>query len=362
MKITVVGLGSGSTGSISYGAYQAVREARDLFLRTKEHPIVEKFDEEGITYRSFDPFYEVEGSFEAVYQKIADFLIDQVKEKAEIVYAVPGHPRVAESSVELLLSDERVKNGEIGVSIIPSQSFLDDLFVFLDVDPTKRGFLLLDALSFEKESLHAKTDLVFSQVYNKYIASELKLRLMEYWAAETPVILFKRAGIPGQEEKRNIFLYELDRTDLEFDHLTSLFVPHIDARQKFKTIFDLVDTIARLRGEDGCPWDKKQTAKSLIPHLKGEVEELILAIEADDVDNIIEELGDVLMILALEARIGEEEFLFDMDEVIDGIVQKLIFRHPHVFGDQRANSLDEANFIWKQQKIKEKRDKSIEND
>lgn len=361
MKITVVGLGSGALSSISFGAYDSLKKARKLFLRTQNHPIVDILRAEDIQFESFDFLYEKEASFEAVYLKIKDTLIEQAEDIGEVVYAVPGHPRVAESSVELLLGDKRVSSGEIEVSLVSSSSFLDDMFIFLNFDPTKRGFVLLDALDFDVESLGGQKDFVFAQVHNRNVASELKLRLMDRWNDETPVILFKRAGIEDQEEKKEILLYEIDQTGFEFDHLTSLFVPYHEDRIKYQGIFQLVETIAHLRGNNGCPWDKKQTSLSLIPNLREEVEELISALEAEDIDNIVEELGDVLMILVMEARLGEEEELFTMSEVTDRIVKKLIFRHPHVFGENVVNTIEEANFIWEQQKNKEKKHKSIEN-
>lgn len=361
MKIQIVGLGSGGISSISYAAYQALRKSDHVFLRTCLHPIVSDLDKIGITYRSFDHLYEKESSFEQVYHQIADILIREVQSEREILYAVPGHPKVAETSVDILLNDPRLKELSVETELIASTSFLDDMFIFLEIDPTKQGFLLLDALNFDDESLYAKADMVFAQVYSKYIASELKLRLLNHFAEETPIVLFKSAGVKDLEEKKTVFLYEMDHTDFEFDHLSSVFVSYQKENLKYKTFFDLLNTISVLRGENGCPWDKAQNAKSLIPHLREEVQELVDAIEKDDIDNIVEELGDVLMILSMEARFGEEEEFFTMLDVVDGIVRKLIFRHPHVFGEKTAGSLIEANSIWNEQKNQEKLNKSAEN-
>ena len=118
------------------------------------------------------------------------------------------------------------------------------------------------------------------------------------------------------------------------------------------TFADLVETFAILRGPDGCPWDKKQTHQSLIKNLREESEELVAAIEKNDAENMKEELGDVLLQVLLHAQIAKEEGLFTIDDVIQGLYDKLHYRHPHVFGDVKAKSPDEALAVWKEMKKK----------
>lgn len=118
------------------------------------------------------------------------------------------------------------------------------------------------------------------------------------------------------------------------------------------TFADLVETFAILRGPDGCPWDRKQTHQSLIKNLREESEELVAAIEKNDAENMKEELGDVLLQVLLHAQIAKEEGLFTIDDVIQGLYDKLHYRHPHVFGDVKAKSPDEALAVWKEMKKK----------
>ena len=115
---------------------------------------------------------------------------------------------------------------------------------------------------------------------------------------------------------------------------------------------DLVETFAILRGPNGCPWDKKQTHESLIKNLREESEELVAAIEKKDAENMKEELGDVLLQVLLHAQIAKEEGLFTIDDVIQALYDKLHFRHPHVFGDVKAKSPEEALAVWKEMKRK----------
>ena len=122
-----------------------------------------------------------------------------------------------------------------------------------------------------------------------------------------------------------------------------------------KNLFDdLVDTFAVLRGPNGCPWDKKQTHESLIKNMREESEEFIAAIEKKDVDNMKEELGDVLLQVLLHAQIAKEEGFFTIEDVMQGLYDKLHRRHPHVFGDHaKATSPEEALAVWKEMKKKE---------
>ena len=115
---------------------------------------------------------------------------------------------------------------------------------------------------------------------------------------------------------------------------------------------DLVKTFAILRGPNGCPWDKKQTHESLIKNLREESEELISAIEKKDDANMKEELGDVLLQVLMHAQIAAEEGKFTIEDVIQGLYDKLHYRHPHVFGNVKAANAEEALAVWQEMKRK----------
>ena len=119
-----------------------------------------------------------------------------------------------------------------------------------------------------------------------------------------------------------------------------------------RTFAELVETFAVLRGPNGCPWDKKQTHETLIKNMREESEELIRAIENKDDENMKEELGDVLLQVLLHAQIAKEEGKFTIDDVIQGLYDKLHYRHPHVFGGVKAASAEEALAVWKEMKRK----------
>ena len=120
----------------------------------------------------------------------------------------------------------------------------------------------------------------------------------------------------------------------------------------------LVETFAILRGPNGCPWDKKQTHESLIKNMREEAEELICAIEKKDPENMKEELGDVLLQVLIHSQIAAEEKLFTIDDVIEGLYDKLHRRHPHVFGPHaKATTAEEALAVWREMKKREKEKK-----
>lgn len=128
---------------------------------------------------------------------------------------------------------------------------------------------------------------------------------------------------------------------------------------------ELLNVIAQLRGEHGCPWDKAQTHESLIPCLRNECEEVVQAIEQHDEENLCEELGDVLLQVLLHARIAEEEGQFTMADVVNGLAEKMVRRHPHVFGNEEYGSHEQNQARWeeikRQEKEAKKRRKLAEN-
>ena len=117
---------------------------------------------------------------------------------------------------------------------------------------------------------------------------------------------------------------------------------------------ELVELISTLRSEDGCPWDRKQTHESLKRNLIEECYEVLESIENKDTQGIIEELGDVLLQIMFHAQIISEKEDFSITDVIDGLMDKMIRRHPHVFGDASADSAEQVEQNWEALKAKEK--------
>ena len=354
--LTVVGLGAGDIDQLPLGIYKTLKSSSRLFLRTKEHPVIRQLEEEGIQYESFDSIYEAHDSFDEVYENIVQKLVS-LSESGPIVYGVPGHPLVAEKTVQLLL--ERQKSGQLSLDIKGGQSFLDPLFTAVGLDPID-GFQLLDGTSLTKEEIQPTQALIIGQVYDAFIASEVKLTLMEIYPDDFEVVLVTAAGTK-EEVVQNVPLYELDRVT-SLNNLTSVYVPKVkDEEILYKQFSSLRHTIATLRGPNGCPWDQKQTHETLKRYLIEETYELLDAINNEDVDGIMEELGDVLLQVMLHAQIGEDEGYFNIDEVIETINEKMIRRHPHVFGDISVEDADEVVSNWEQIKREEKLERETQS-
>lgn len=354
--LTVVGLGAGDIDQLPLGIYKTLKSSSRLFLRTKEHPVIRQLEEEGIQYESFDSIYEAHDSFDEVYENIVQKLVS-LSESGPIVYGVPGHPLVAEKTVQLLL--ERQKSGQLSLDIKGGQSFLDPLFTAVGLDPID-GFQLLDGTSLTKEEIQPTQALIIGQVYDAFIASEVKLTLMEIYPDDFEVVLVTAAGTK-EEVVQNVPLYELDRVT-SLNNLTSVYVPKVkDEEILYKQFSSFRHTIATLRGPNGCPWDQKQTHETLKRYLIEETYELLDAINNDDVDGIMEELGDVLLQVMLHAQIGEDEGYFNIDEVIETINEKMIRRHPHVFGDISVEDADEVVSNWEQIKREEKLERETQS-
>ena len=134
--------------------------------------------------------------------------------------------------------------------------------------------------------------------------------------------------------------------------------------EKEKELFaEMMEIIAKLRGPEGCLWDRRQTLESLVPNILEEAEEISEAVKSNNLDNLCEELGDLLMVILMEIEIAREKGLFTYSNVLTGAIKKFIRRHPHVFGDVKVNTPEEALAIWKKMKREEKEEnnKNINN-
>jgi tetrapyrrole methylase family protein/MazG family protein len=136
----------------------------------------------------------------------------------------------------------------------------------------------------------------------------------------------------------------------------------VPSSQGGQRLLDLVKVQARLRGPGGCPWDAEQTHQTLARHLLEETHELLEALDADDSDAIREELGDLLLQVTFHAQIAADDGRWDVDDVAQGLVEKLIHRHPHVFGDVEVRDADEVLVNWERLKEQEKGERAVEED
>ena len=126
-------------------------------------------------------------------------------------------------------------------------------------------------------------------------------------------------------------------------------------KEAAKEFVKLLEIVEKLRGPNGCPWDKEQTPQSLLPYFLEETYEVIESIDNNDWENLKEEIGDVMLHLALQAQISKENARFTIFDSLVNVNKKLINRHPHVFGNERADALSHAKRNWEAIKHKEKK-------
>ncbi|MBM4418710.1 MAG: nucleoside triphosphate pyrophosphohydrolase [Chloroflexi bacterium] len=361
-RVTIVGLGSGTPDDLTIEARDILAQAPEIWVRTRRHRMVRHLPGERV--RSFDREYERGRALADVYGAIARRLLAMARRRGEVILAVPGHPAMGERVTALLRSACIQEGTEL--RIVPGISFLDAVVSLLGIDPLERGLQIVDAhdLSrrigdngrfdpFQDARLPFRTsqDLLIAQFDSATVASGVKIALLESFPAAHPVTLVDSQG------RRDIPLMNIDRCPI--DHECTLYVPALtfpQGRSEFETLRGIV---ARLRGPGGCPWDQEQTALSLLRHLREEVVEVVDAIEdapdAGDWTHVAEEIGDVMMNLLLEAQIAEEGGHFTLEDVTRGIVDKLIRRHPHVFGDVRVSGTAEVLSNWERIKIAERK-------
>lgn len=351
--IKIIGLGPGAPEALTIGAVKALEECESIYFRTEKHPTVDYLKDKIKEFKTYDHYYEISESFDEVYDNIATDIINKYSEYNEIIYAVPGHPLVAEKSVFNLikLCDEK----GIRYEILPAVSFIDAMMDVLKIDPIE-GLKVIDAFDMKNQILDKRIGTIITQVYNPLIASEVKLKLLEYYNDETEIYYVRAAGIVQEETVRKIPIYELDMQD-DIDYLTSIYIPKdVDNKKDFN---DLVKIIEVLRGENGCPWDMEQTHESIKNELLEEAYEVVDSINNDDLDGMIEELGDVLLHVVFHASIGNDDGYFNIYDIIQSICNKMIYRHPHVFGEDRLSSSQEVIEAWDDIKKREKEFKSV---
>jgi tetrapyrrole methylase family protein/MazG family protein len=364
-RVVVVGLGPAGADHLLPVARAALEHATVRYARTARHPAVADLAAAGVTFETFDPVYERGDDLDAVYDEIARALVAAAQEHGAVVYAVPGNPAVAERTVALLRSPD----AEVDVEIVPGLSFADLAWSRVGVDPM-HGARVVDAHDFDVSAAGAGGPLLVAQCDDPFVCSDVKLALLDVLPPEHPVTVLQRLGRPD-ERVEVVALAELDRAVVP-DHLTTLFVDTGPAgvSTEFARFVALVE---RLRGPGGCPWDAKQTHHSLRRHVLEEAYEVAAAIEAlppdapsptSDVppgayDDLADELGDLLFQVVIQSVLAAEAGAFTVADVARTVHDKLVRRHPHVFGDVEAATADEVVTNWEQIKKAEKNEDSL---
>jgi tetrapyrrole methylase family protein/MazG family protein len=346
-RIIIVGLGPGAPGLLTREAAELLASGRRTILRTRHHPTVEAVSFGG-PVEDCDDLYERGRAFEEVYAAVAERVIGAAGE-GPVLYAVPGHPLVAERSVQAVL--ELAAGHGISVRVVPGISFVDVALAALRIDGA--NLQVCDAHDVRVDTWRPA---LFGQVYGSGVASALKLQLLEWYPPEHPVRVLSRLGT-AEERLEEVPLAELDHRP--FGYLDAVYVPPLEPVDDVRRLDGLVEVVRRLNAPDGCPWDREQTHETLRPHLLEETYEALEAIDRGDRAALEEELGDLLLQVLMHAEVGAREETFTLGDVVEHIARKLVRRHPHVFGDATARSAEEVYRNWEALKQAEKPRASI---
>ncbi len=347
--ITIIGLGPGDIDDLSRKAWRTLKQAKTVYLRTNQHGCVPCLPK-GAVYHSFDEIYNANDKFETVYDTIVDTLITAAQ-TGDVVYAVPGDPFIGESTTQKLISRAKAEN--ITIEIVHGVSYIEPMLRLIGYD-AQNGLQLVDGLdimTMHHPPINPDYPAIIGQVYNRLVASDVKLTLMNQYPDEFEVMLIHAAGTSAQRVEK-LPLYQIDQSQ-HIGITTSLYLPALGNMSSFEQFQEIV---AHLRAPEGCPWDRKQTHKTLIKYLLEEAYEAIQAIEDDDPQELAKELGDLLLQVVLHTQIAIDDGEFYMTDVLRHINAKMIRRHPHVWKPDavRVESAEQVVTNWEAIKAQEK--------
>lgn len=354
--IVLLGLGPGDPNLLTLQAWQWLQSLPEVYVRTRQHPTLAGLPET-VQVVSFDEVYETSEKFEEVYERIIVRVLELGQRPQGVTYAVPGHPFIAETTGPEIA--RRAKEMGITVRVIEGLSFLEATCAALGIDPFPHTALVdaLDLANLHTPPFPPDKPALIAQVYSREVAAEIKLTLNAVYPDAHPVRLVHAAGT-DQEQIEDLALYEIDRSK-NIGLLTSLYLPPLGPDTSIEGFQEIV---AHLRAPDGCPWDKEQTQQSMGPSLLEETYEALSALEEGDVESFRTELGDLLLIIVMIAQIASEDGDFAFADVVKAIHTKIVYRHPHVFGEAQVDGTSGVLKNWENLKAAERKARGKDND
>ena len=335
-KITIIGLGF-DEGDLSVKAQVIIKNHQNLIARTaltKSYIALSKINANA---KSLDFVYEKSRNFDTLNKNLALEVINLAKTSA-VCYLVDGCA-LEDNSVKYILN--RCKNVEVIAGVTSSSKCLERL--------KKSESFITSISAYEVGDYYTLSlPLVVYAIDSPVIASKVKLFLGDIFGEEMNVYLSSNSGT------KKIKLYELDRLK-NYDYSLSMFIENSVLTKKQRFDFnDLLEILRVLRSKNGCPWDREQTEESILKNVIEEAYELVDAVESFDDEKIIEETGDLILQSAFYVTFGEEGGRYTRSDVLSNLCSKLISRHTHVFGGDKASSGEDALAVWNSNKIVEK--------
>lgn len=342
-KLTIVGLGPGDEQYLTLGAIETLKNGDVVIARTLEHSAIPYLKRQGIVFENLDNLYNIAKDFDQAYQSMVEYVLGRLKQH-DVVLALPGDPMIGERlSWELL---KEASKWQLDIEIVPGIGEHNLIPANAGVSNVE-GLKVLAAPALKDSYLDVRLPTVITEIGSQMIASETKLKLLRFYPPNLEISLMGKSLL-------SIELHELDMQDC-YDHKTSIYIPALSMDEVEAYDFrHLEEIVALLRSPDGCPWDREQTHESLKICLIEETYEVLDAIDRKDVDNLIEELGDLIFQVVFHSQIAKEHGEFDIVSVITGVCKKMIHRHPHIFGNVEVSGQKEVLENWEAIKSEEK--------
>jgi len=325
VAITIIGLGPGSASLLTREAWDILSSSQKVYFRTLEHPCIPDLPEH-IERMSFDYIYNRAESFEQVFSDIVNELLS-LGENEDVVYAVPGHPFIAESSVTLLVKEAEKKN--IPVRIVAGLSYVELCLTAIQVDGIE-GLQLFDAIELEQQyypSVNPDFPLLIGQVHCNLLAGELITVLTRVYPENHLVYLIHSAGNTDQVVE-SVLLDEIDLSK-QINHLTTLYLPPITEVSSLAGLAETVAVICSPEADFVLPDEQK-----LVTDFSTISNKTISAIEHKDDDEICHNLGELLHQIVLHAEISSSDGGFKLSNVIAHINSKLESIHNQIWADK----------------------------
>lgn len=336
-RITVVGLGPGAREYLTLGALEAMKHAGRLILRTGRSDAAQYLLEQGIAFETLDALYEQSEDFDELIDACVGAVLRAAKTR-DVVYAV------FDAGNDETVAALRVRAEVTLLSGVPLAAPLAPYTGTEAQSTSAQRYLLTEG----------GAPLLITELDSRLLAGEVKLKLLSDYGENQRVLFFPPKENAVSREPMEITLSELDRQK-KYDHTACAFLPALSLAQKERYTFqDLLTVMRVLRGENGCPWDKEQTHQSLRQYLIEEAYETAAAIDDEDWAHVADELGDVLLQVVFQASIGDQYGTFTLSDITTAICKKMIGRHPHIFGDAKADTAEEVVTNWEELKKRER--------
>lgn len=345
-NITVVSLGPGDPELLTAQSMNAMKKAKRLIFRTAQHPVCAALTEAGVQSTSLDDYYDRYEDFDEMHRDMAKALWTKAEHHA-VVFAV------LDAGTDGAVRELRAQQPQDAVlRILPGVTLADACIAQLPGNLAPIGALrTIPAEDAVTAAADPTTPLLITEIWNRSLACDLKLRLCDVYGDELPTVLFP-STVKTNRKPQNIQLWEMDRLHT-YDHTVCLYLPAVPLQQRTRYSFqDLQSIMHQVRRQ--CPWDREQTHQTLRRYLIEEAYEAVGAVDEGDMDHLADELGDVLLQVAFHADIAESAYEFTMQDITTAIVHKMLYRHAHIFGNAHCDTPEEVADSWEKLKKAEK--------